>query len=1331
MTSTSALSESQRALLTARLRRGRTAAPDAIQPRSTDHAELPLSFGQEQLWFLDQIAPGRPTYNIPFTVRLQGKLDLTALGRGLSELVSRHEILRTRLVAGIAGRPVQLVDEASAVSLPMIDLSDQDGETRLRKFANEQALRPFDLARGPLFRTHLVRLAADSHVLLMVVHHTVFDGWSSGVLLRELAALYEAATTGGPADVPKLPVQFADYALWERERLQGPTLDKLTEYWRTALQGLHNLQLPTDRPRPALDSFAGSVIWANLGSKALDGVRALSREHGSTPFSTLLAALQVLLHRYTGQDDIVVGTASANRSRAELAPLIGFLVNLLPIRTDLSGDPSFEEVLRRVHRTTLDAYAHQELPFANIIESLRIERDPSRAPVFQIAMSMADTPDPVSVAGLVMEFEPVDLSATKFDLDFYARIRGSELWIELSYSTELFDRDTVRRLLDNFGVLLAGLLATPDTKISRLPLLDKAQRDQEIVGWNRTAMELPAGCLHERFELQVDAAPDRIAIQFEDEQLSYAQLNADANRLARWLHELGVRPDALVGVSMAASTRRVTALLAILKAGAGYLPLDPALPAERLAFMISDAGVALILADEVSAAGLPETAARVVRLAADWSDIERLDASNPQYPVADSDLAYAIYTSGSTGQPKGVLIEHRQVVNLIESAARLWSFSPQDRALQFASLNFDASVLELFLPLLSGALVVLGSRDQLLSPPRLAELMRDTEVSFAVLSPAVGSLLSSEDFPALRLVVFGGEQLPAELVRSWTRPGLRICNAYGPTEDTVMATVAEPDGTGAPPIGLPIPNQQAYVLDSRFEPVPCGVIGELYLGGSGVARGYLNRPELTAQRFVSDPFSDDPTARLYRTGDLVRRRADGNLMFIGRVDGQVKLRGLRVELGEIESVLTAHPAVLQATATVLDSGQLVGYVRTETGAVPTELAQQLRQWLPGYMVPGQLVALERFPLTSSGKVDRARLPAPYAESTTSHTGPRNPTETVLVTAYATLLDREQVGIDDSFFELGGNSLQAMQLVARLAEELSVDIGVTSVFLAPTPRELGSRIEAIRSGASVARSGPILQLSEGDPTRPLYLLHAIGGTVTGYLPLVQELAGEFTVFGIGAAGLTEGTKPNCSLTSMVEDYLRAIRSAQPVGPYQLAGWSMGGVLAYELAKRLEQLGETVDILVLLDAPFSLPGGAIGEDDLAEQFVADAARTLGWPADELPGAGATGLSWLARRLDSGGGDLAGIGAQVERRFEVFRAHHLALAGYQPSGSVRSAVLLIAAQDSANAAAQPYWLALLDGAVSTKWVPGDHYSFLQASAVDEVATLVLQATGRRTPA
>ena len=1067
------LTDSQREALTGRLRRGRENLVSQIPRRPAGLTDLPLSYGQEQLWFIDRFAPGKPTYNIPRAVALSGPLDTGALAVAIDGLIARHEALRTRLVASADGGPVQIIDPPASSPPQLVDLSrsaPEDRQARLREFIGIEALRPFDLATGPLLRTWLLRLTDQEHVLLLVVHHTVFDGWSAKVLIEDLAALYRAGVTCEPSGLAELAVQFADYAVWERDRLDGVMLTELEDYWRGVLGDFETLAFPTDRPRPVLDEFDGALAAHMTGLNLLSGLRELSRQAGTTLFVTLMAGLQALLYRYTGQTDFVVGTASANRSRSELAPLIGFLVNTLPIRADLAGDPTFTELLERVQQATVGAYGHQDLPFGKLVETLGVERDLSRAPIFQIAMTYAErdtTPVHAADVDLVLTDLVVGINAAKFDLDFLAEARADGLWFECAYKTALFDGVSVRRLLGNLGVLLAGAAADPGARLSQLPVLTAAELRQELTGWNDTAATFPVICIHQGFEAQAARTPGAVAAEYDGQRITYAELDRQASQIARRLGGLGAGPEILTGVCMCTGLRRLAALLGIWKAGGGYVPLDPALPADRLAFLITDTAMTILITDQPSTAAATAAAAAsagpaVLCLDAEWDQIRALDPASPAaVPVTPSNVAYVIYTSGSTGRPKGVIVEHRQAINFLHGMIRAWHITPASAILQFAAFTFDVSVMDMFMPLLAGARVILAQPDTLHSPPRLAALIRDRHVTFACLPPAVLTLLTGQHFPELRTLLSAGEELTSELLRGWLRDDLDIYNGYGPTEASIGATFMKLDHTTPlpPPIGRPKPNYRAYILDSHLNPVPVGVTGELHIGGHGVARGYLNRPDLTRARFIADPFT--PGQRLYKTGDLARRRPDGTIAFVGRIDNQVKIRGLRIEPGEIETALLTHPHITAAVVTVISTTagdkQLAAYLQPPPGTTPdpASIRAHLARTLPAYMIPAHLTTLDALPLTPHGKIDKTALPPPQPQPVAGQVGPATLIETMMVDLYATVLNADQVGATDNFFDLGGSSLLAMRLITMIDTELEVNVGAAAVFLAPTPRQLAA------------------------------------------------------------------------------------------------------------------------------------------------------------------------------------------------------------------------------------------------------------------------------------
>jgi len=1078
-----------------------------IIPQKRDTNAFPLSFAQRRLWFLDQLEPNSPLYNIASAVRLTGALNVTALEQSLNQIVRRHESLRTTFVAK-DGHPVQVIAPELTVPLPVVDLhslSEAEREAEALQLAIEEAQRPFDLAKGPLLRTTLLRLDEEDHILLLTMHHIISDGWSMGVFVREMGALYEALSQGRPSPLPELPIQYVDFAQWQRKWLQGEELERQLAYWKEQLAGLPPLlELPTDRPRPAVQRYQGAHHSFALSKSLSQALESLSQEEGATLFMTLLAAFQTLLYRYTGQEDICVGTPIANRTRAEIEGLIGFFVNTLVLRTDLSGDPSFRELLRRVREVALGAYAHQDLPFEMLVDELQPARDMSHSPLFQVMFVLQNAPvQALELSELTLSPVETENGIAKFDLTLMMEERPEGLQGTVEYNTDLFDAATIERMVGHFQTLLEGIVADPDRPISTLPLLTTAEREQLLVGWNDTEAEYPGDkCVHQWFEAQVEQTPEAIAVAFgEEEQLTYGELNRRANQLAHYLQKLGVGPETLVGLCVDRSPEMVIGLLGVLKAGGAYLPLDPTYPQERLAFMLEDAGISIILTQShlLDRLGVqrkdvkrnPQSAIGnrqfTICLDTDWEVIAREPDTNPVSAVTPDNLAYVIYTSGSTGRPKGTLLQHRGLSNFAHAYIRRLSLGPGSRLLQFASFSFDASLAEIFTTLLSGATLRLARRDILMSVSDLHRLLREGEITIAILPPSILSVLPTEGLSALQTLISAGESCSREIAESWA-PGRRLFNGYGPTEATIGPTLypieSVPEGVASVPIGRPITNTQVYLLDAHLQPVPVGVSGELYIGGVGLARGYLNRPELTAERFIPNPFSDEPGARLYRTGDLARYLPDGNIEFLGRIDHQVKVRGFRIELGEIEAVLRQHPhlqaAVVLAREDTPGDKRLVAYVvpREEPAPTISELRRFLKETLPEYMVPSAFVYLDALPLTPNGKVDRRALPAPdqtRPELESAYVAPRTREEKILADIWAQVLGVEQVGVHDNFFELGGDSILSIQVIAR-ANQAGLQLTPRQLFQAPTVAGL----------AAMAGTGRAIEAEQGIVEGPVPL-----------------------------------------------------------------------------------------------------------------------------------------------------------------------------------------------------------------------------------------------------
>ena len=1162
-----------------------------------------LSFSQQRLWFLDQMEMASTTYVMPYSLRFEGSLQTGALEGALASIMARHESLRTTF-ADIEGRPVQIVTPVALFSLPVVKVSAEP--ERLDALMSEEIQRGFDLARGPLFRAVLYRLGPEEHVLLLLQHHIISDAWSVEVMLRELGILYRDRVSGRESTLPELPLQYRDFSRWQRGWLKGEALTHQLDYWRSHLAGAPQvLELPTDRPRPPMESHRGANHPFSIPREMVERLHALSRREGASLFMVLMAAFDVLLWRYTGQEDLLVGIPVANRGRTELEGLIGLFVNTLVVRNDLSGNPTVQELLARVRERCLNAYEHQELPLETLVEDMHPARDLSRNPLFQVMLVLQNAPEQFfTMPGLSLSPLEVDRGAAQLDLTLWVWESPEGLNGSFEYATDLFERSTIQRMAGHWRALLEAMVAAPERRISELPLLTDTERHQLVLEWNATPRDYPRNAVMQGlFEVQAARTPERVAVKVGSTGFSYAELEGRANRLAQALRARGVSRGQRVCLCLERGAEMLAAVLGIVKAGAAYVPLDPAFPAERLRFMAEDAELTLLVSSSRLAEpfGLP----RDRQLLLD-TDAAALAAQSDQRLTPDAvldarpeDPAYVIYTSGSTGKPKGVVVPHRAVVNFLSSMAREPGLTADDVLVAVTTLSFDIAVLELQLPLTLGATVVIASREQAVDGRALGALLEQHHASVMQATPVTWRLLLAAGWKPGRgfKALVGGEALPRDLAEQLLERGVELWNLYGPTETTVWSTCARiTDTANGISIGKPIANTTVYILDAQKDLCPIGVPGELCIGGDGVTLGYWNRPELTADRFIADPFSAVPGATLYRTGDRARWSNDGTLEHLGRLDFQVKIRGYRIEPGEIETAIARHPVIREAVVMAREDTpgdpRLVAYLVAENPPedLVEQLRAQLRAALPEYMVPSAFVSLEALPLTANAKIDRKALPAPQANdraiiSSHEYAGPRNDLEISVAAAWEKVLGVQRVGITDNFFELGGNSLSMMRLIFEMEQATGIDISLGDILSYPTISGLMTRLgaEGRRDASVVVPLQP-----EGDEP-PIFCICGINI----YREFAQSVGKVQPVFGVYVEEeqainnqIAKGGKPTISIERLVDAYFNALARVRPHGPYRLAGLSFGGILAMELASRLRAHGEQVDLVILFDTMLPL-------------------------------------------------------------------------------------------------------------------------------------------------
>ncbi|RKH40016.1 amino acid adenylation domain-containing protein [Corallococcus sicarius] len=1298
--------------------RERGPQPPPVVPVSHEEP-LPLSFAQQRLWFLARLDPQGSAYNVPFFLRLQGPLDVAALEFALDALVQRHEALRTTFCEE-HGQPVQRVAAHQPLTLALETLVE-DVDTALRERAEAEVRKPFDLERGPLVRATLVRTAPDRHGLLLVMHHIVCDFWSIDILVRELKTLYSARLRDEPTALPELPVQYPDFAHWQRQVMQGEVLESQRSWWKQQLEGAPlALELPTDRPRPAVQSFQGLQLPRPLPASLPASVQALARDAGVTPFMLLLAGFHALLARHSGQDDLIIGTPIAGRGRREVENLIGFFTNTLALRVDASGAESFRALLGRVREACLGAYAHQDMPFEQLVDALVPTRDLSRSPLFQVMFVFQNGAAPWELPGVSVDFIAFEPGMAKFDLTLFVRETPggwSSVW---EYNTALFDEATVARFADHYTRLLEGALAAPDAPLATLPLLSDAEQRQ-LTEWTLRQESYPAvSSVHALFEATATRTPDAIAVRFGDRTLTYGEMERRANQLAHHLRKRGVGADVRVGIHLRRSLELAVAVLGTLKAGGAYVPLDPAYPPERLTAMLQASGATVLLTTRELRDALPGDGTPVLELDTQADLLAREPDTRPEPEGTAQALTYVIFTSGSTGTPKGIAMHREALVNLIH-----WqlgdSVAPGARTLQFSALSFDVCFQELFSTWAAGGELVLLTEEVRRDATQLLALLEGAGIErffmpFVALQNLAEVAEREGPFPTrVREIMVAGEQLrmtPA-LRRFMKRTGAVLHNHYGPSEAhaaTSLTLKGDPSAwPDLPTIGRPLINVAVRLLDAHLQPVPRGVTGELYVGGAQVGRGYLNQPDLTADRFLPDPFSPEPGARLYRTGDWARHLPDGTLEFLGRRDAQVKVRGFRIELGEVEAALAQHPEVRDCIVDARDDGagqkRLVAWV---VGAWPksldlTALRGFLKDRLPEYMVPTRWVALEALPLTPSGKVNRKALPAPEGgrDSTRAWVGPRTPLELQLVRIWEEVLGVHPVGVRDNFFELGGHSLLTLRLQSAIRSRLGRPLPVSALFQNATVEHLAALLRD-----DTAPWTPMVQLQAGTGGRPFFCVHAVGGNVMPYAELARALGPEQPFYALQARGL-DGAEPPCeSIPEMAALYVKAVRAVQPRGPYLLGGWSMGGSIAWEMAHQLRREGETVALLALLDTSARLhtgdPSDESGKERLNALFLEDLRQAAGQPLLAVEDSPEQPLQTLRR---------------------VFEHHLQAAWTYEPPKDAGPFTLFEAEQSRWDHGWEPF----APGGLDVRKVPGDHYTFLKPPHVEVLAARLREAIAK----
>jgi amino acid adenylation domain-containing protein len=1352
-----------------------TSVSDLRQSPTQEVVFFPASFAQQRLWFIDQFTPGRATYNLPSALRIRGKLDVEVLQRTLEEVTRRHETFRTRFVA-VGGELQQVIEDEVKVELAVLDLSGAEGEEEREAeamgLAVQEAQQPFDLGQAPLFRGKLLQLGERNHVLLFTMHHIISDAWSIGILVEEVSVLYGAFSAGQPSPLPELPIQYADYSVWQREWLEGGVLEQQLAYWKQQLAGSSILMLPTDRPRPAVQSQNGATCDFVIAADVTQKLKELAEEQGATLFMVLVAALQTLLYRYSGQNDIAVGMPIAGRRRSETERLIGFFINTLVLRVDLSGAPSFTELLQRTREVALEAYAHQDVPFEKLVEVLSPERDLGRTPLFQVMIVLQNAPQSDLRLGVatLRPFNPVDNRTSKFDLRLqFGEDESGMLISSLQYNTDLFEVETMIRMVEQYEILLANIAADPGQAIGSYLLLPQAAYQRLLDDWNQPleqeepTLDLetyrrhkPFPFVHEMFRQIGEQHPDFIAINSADGDLTYSQLDQRSSGIAARLRSAGVSNNDLVAVCADSRKCIIECVLGILQAGAAFVPLSPSIPIKRLEALLAECTPKWALVES-------EVAERFHSLAIEHP-IEIISTDPEKEPGLHGvrelsgeshgdDLSYIFFTSGSTGNPKAIAGRLKAIDHFIRWEINTFGVGPGTRVSQLMSPMFDAFMRDIFTPLCSGGTICIPpSHEVLLDGRQLGKWIREERIAVVHTVPSLFRTIVNHSngdggWPDLRYVLLSGEPILPSDVKKWHElvgsHGPRLVNLYGPSETTMtkfVYMVNESDQLRrVVPVGRPMAGAKGVAVGEGGRVCAAGTVGELYIRTPFRSLGYHNRPALTAEVFVQNPFSKDVGDFVYKTGDLARPTGDGNFELVGRRDHQVKIRGIRIELEEVEKEVSECQGVGQAVVIAREDSpeekRLVAYVVANEGVQLSvgELRGSLSQRLPEYMMPSAWVMLEKMPLTSNGKIDRKALesliPESVGEAQSVVPEERTPVEEVLCDIWAEVLKVASVGVHDNFFELGGHSLLIAQVISRIKTAFAIDMPLSALFEAPTVARMAKHVESVKRSKPPQSSAVLVSIQPRGSRTPFFCVHAVGGQVISYAELSQELGLEQPFYGLQSPPADSFPESSISIERMATLYNREIRSVQPVGPYLLGGWSMGGLVAWEMAQQLVKEGETIGLLALIDtkppSKYRESDDRAGEISMLARFASDMSQLVGRdprPLAEQFSQATPQDQWnMVQETLTSYGVLAPKTAHAEMTalLNVFTRNALAMNNYSLHLCEQSVVYFRASETSERVSKS--WTTWAGGAIQFHLVPGNHFTMLRRPNVRVIAEVL----------